>query len=210
VTITAGWRRFLLHAALALLPAALLFLWTCDFFAAWDGRAVSLRPTDGAPVSRTVLIVEAPPAAGVEASPAAGGAPSSGRSLERQWPSALVQELQLPVDALALAPDPIPPERPATHKRRFSLTYEVQALEGWRTVPTTSPQALGLALLVWASLLALRNMAVGGAPWSVEPHDRYDIPVQERAGQPVAPTARRGGSKPGPPPPRPVRGRGRR
>jgi hypothetical protein len=192
VTLSPGWRRFLVHAALALLPAALLFLWSCDLFTAWDGRAVSLRPTDGAPLTRTVLIAE------------------PGRAIERQWPSALVQELQLPVDALALPPDPIPPERPATHKKRWTLSYEVQAPEGWRTVPTTSPQALGVALLVWLGLVALRNMAVGGAPWSVEPHERYTVPVQDRAGQAVTSGPRRSPTKPGPPPPRPVRGRGRR
>jgi hypothetical protein len=185
-------RRFVLHALLALLPAALLLLWTCDFFTAWDGRAVSVRPAQGDAVTRAVLIAEAD------------------RTIERQWPSALVQELALPVDPLALAPEPVPPERPPTHKRRFTLSYEVQTGGAWRTVATTSPQALGLALLAWLGLVALRNMAVGGTPWSISPRDRYAVPVQDRAGQPTAPSSRRSSSKPGPPPPRPVRGRGRR
>lgn len=187
-----GLRRFLVHALLALLPAALLFLWTCDFASRWDGRAVSVRPVQGEALTRAVLIAE------------------PDRAIERQWPAALVQELSLPVDALALAPDPVPPERPATHKRRFTLQYEVNTPTGWRTIATTSPQALGLALLVWLGLLAVRNMAIGGTPWSIEAHDRYAVPVQDRAGQPAATGPRRAASKPGPPPPRPVRGRGRR
>ena len=197
---TPGWRRFVLHAALALLPAALVLLWTCDFFTAWDGRAVSLRPVDGdrAPLTRTVLIVE----------PGPEGARD--RKLERQWPSALVQELGLPIDALALGPTEIPAERPTTHKARWTLSYEVQATDGARTVPTTTPQALGVALLVWLGLVALRNMVVGGTPWNIEPRERYAVPVADKAGQAVAPSARGPLSKPGPPPPRPVRGRGRR
>lgn len=192
VPISSGSRRFLASVALALLPALALLLWACDFFAAWDGRAVSVRPGDGSSITRAVLIAH------------------DDGAFERHWPSALVQDLRLPVDPLAIAPKPIPSERPATRKQRWTLSFEVDAPDGPRTVPTTSPRALGLAVLVWLGLVAVRNMFVGGAPWVIEPRDRYAIPVQSPAGQAAPPSGRGSRSRFGPPPPRPVRGRGRR
>lgn len=185
------WRAFAVHALLAAALGALAFLWASDFFAAWEGRAVSARPADADVATRTVLVVE------------------ERRTFERRWPAGLVAELALPVDATGVPPTVLPEDRPKTRKRRFSLGFLIEAPSGWRTVPTTTPQALGLGVLVALLGVALRNMAVAGAPWLVAPRERHKLDVQ-KSGQVVTKGRSAPPSKPGPPPPKPLRGRGRR
>jgi hypothetical protein len=154
----------------------LVFLWTSDFFTRWDGRAVSVRPPQGEdPATMRVLIAE------------------EGRAFERQWPSEVVRELGLPVDAMAIPPRIPEEERPKTTKRRFALHFLVDSPTGFQAVPTTSPASLALALLVWGGLVALRNMRVGGAPWATEARAAYLPKALPPSGQP---TAQGGGARP--------------
>ena len=148
-------------------PVALVVgLWSSDFFAAWDGRAVSVRPARSEePATRTVSIAE------------------DDGWFEREWPSEVVAALDLPVDASGIPPVRIAEERPVTTKRRFALHFLVDGADGFQVVPTTRPQAVGLALLVWAALVALRNMAIAGVPWSIVPHERFHPETQPPTGQ---------------------------
>lgn len=146
--------------------AVLVVLGASDFFVGWDGRAVSVRPARSEdPPTRTVLIAE------------------SDDAFEREWPSDLTDTLSLPVDPQAIAPATVSEERPATNKHRFTLHFLVDGPTGFQVIPTTSPEALGLGLLVWAVLIALRNMIVAGAPWAIEPRARFVPVVQPPSGQ---------------------------
>ncbi len=192
--ISAAWRR-LWSFVFAMVPVAILtFLTLSDFFAGWDGHAVSVRaPQKPEPTSYTVLIVQQ------------GDDP-----IERIWSADLVEGLGLPVDPLAIPPSTIPEGRPATVKQPLTLHYRIQRPDkSWEIVPTTTPSALGLALLVLMLGIALRNMVVAGSPVGIEP--RTPLPRAQTTPGSVAPPPRGGarGHK-GPPPPRPRRGRGRR
>jgi hypothetical protein len=187
-------RKLLVFLAVALPISVLVFLVASDFFTAWSGRAVSTRPPRSeAPASYSVLISN-----------------DDGSRIEREWPSDLVGRLRLPVDAMAIPPLPIPDDRPRTSKSRFALHFLVQEPEtaDFTTVPTTSPRAAGLALIVLLVSLGVRNMVVAGSPFSIEPREAYLPPAQPAAGQVTNKTYSRG--RKGPPPPRPRKGRGRR
>jgi hypothetical protein len=184
----------------AMLPlAAGVFLVSSDFFTAWNGQAVSVRPAATPdPAVYTVLIVN-----------------DDGTRLERTWDAALVRELALPVDALALPPPDIPEARPATEKLRFVMHYLVQVGQGddaqTRVVPTTSPRGLGLALVFLLVAIGIRNMAYAGSPFAIERRGVYLPKQQAQAGAPApagSPGRTRG--RKGPPPSRPRRGRGKR
>lgn len=131
----------------------LVFLGACEFFTSWNGQAVSVRPSASpAPKVYEVLIA------------------GKGRSLERTWPAAVVDELNLPFDSLAVPPVPIPPERPHTSKMRYSLHFLVEGSDGeFEQVPTTSPRSLALSLVLFLLGVGIRNMTVSGSPWSLEP-----------------------------------------
>ena len=92
-------------------------------------------------------------------------------------------------------------------KSRYSLHFLVEKAEsGHAIVPTTSPSALALALLLWLMGLLLRNMIVSGSPFSFESRPTR-LPEQlPTPGQVKQNKAAR--SKYGPPPPK--RGKGKR
>lgn len=194
--ISAAWRSLWLFV-LAMVPVAVfVFLVSSDFFAGWDGHAVSVRPprNPDEPVTYTVLIAQA------DADP-----------IERLWPAARVEGLGLPTDPLAIPPTEIPEGRPATVKHRFSLHYRIQEPGGtWEVVPTTSPSALGLGLLALLLGIALRNMVVSGSPVSIEPRRALLPRAQAAPGQVAPPPRAASRGQKGPPPSRPRRGRGRR
>lgn len=158
--------RLLRFVAITLPVAVLVGLWSSDFFAGWDGRAVSVRPARSEePPTRTVSIAQ------------------DDGWFEREWPSELVATLGLPIDPSGIPPLQISEDRPSTTKKRFGLHFLVEGTDGFQVVPTTRPQSVGLALLVWAALIALRNMAVAGVPWSLTPRERYLPAAQAPVGQ---------------------------
>jgi hypothetical protein len=116
-----------------------------------------------------------------------------GGVLQRSWPGDLVRELTPP------AP---------TRKSKYTLHFLVQDEGSWRTAPTTSPQGFGASVLVLVLLVVVRNMTVSGVPWGFTPRERYHATQLVSSGQ-AAPVTK-GPHKPGPPPPRPKVGRGRR
>lgn len=166
-------------------PACLLvFLGFSNFFASWSGQAVSVRPTASeAPAVYRVLIVD-----------------SDGTRHERDWSPEAVSGLSLPIDPLALPPKNIPEDRPKTRKTRYSMSYQVErvadGLPVWREYPTTSPQALGIAFVLWLLGFAGRNMWVSGSPFALEERAREKITDGGgQWGQPVAQQGRTGGRK---------------
>jgi hypothetical protein len=187
-------RSLLVSVAASVLVAAVVFLLASDGLGAWNGHVVSVRPSaEEDPATFRVLIVG-----------------SDGTSRERNWPADVVLPLELPVDALALPPAELPEAAAPTTKDRFALHFLVRKAEtaDWRIVPTTSPRALGLAVLAGAVLVLLRNMAISGSPFSIEPRGMWLPPALAKPGTPAA--QRRRTSKQGPPEGRPRIGRGRR
>ncbi len=187
-------RRFLRFCALMLAVSVLVFLYASDWFAAWDGHAVSIRPPETDDASNlTVLIVEA-----------------DGSSFERTWPADWVRPLGLSVDPLAIPPDDLPDDAAATRKSAWALHLLLQDGEGeFRALPTTSPATLGLGFLVLILGIAGRNMVVAGSPFSIEPVGLSLPKGQPPSGQ-AAPPPRGGRAQKGPPPPRRRKGQGRR
>jgi len=198
-----AWRSFLL-SVLALLPvAALVFLWDCSFFEAWDGRAVSVAPSPvQEPATYRVRILEGEgPAVRTE-----------------RWDAEVVKRLGLKVDPVEMAPLEVPETAPRTVKHRLSLSYEVQLGAGtdtvrWLSAPTTSVRSVGVAALVLLVLIAVRNMLVAGSPIALEP-----LQVRNATAAPPFPSSTRSGGRgrkgarghKGPPPAKRRRGRGRR
>lgn len=188
-------RALIAFVALVAVPLGIgVVLLASDFGAAWDGHAVSTRParSEGAATVQ-VLIVD-----------------RDGGTFERRWPRALVATLGLPVDPMALGPGVVPADARATKKSRFALHYLVETPDaGFAVVPSTSPTALVLGLVLALVAVAVRNMAVAGAPWAIEPRSAFLPPAQAASGQIVShgPGAR---PRKGPPPSRPTVGRGRR
>jgi hypothetical protein len=199
LTIPRSWRALLLFV-LAMLPlVAGVFLVASDFFSGWNGQVVSFRPTrDADPAVLGVLIVD-----------------DDGTRRERNWDAALVRELSLPADPLALPPPDIPAERPHTSKLRFTFHFLVDVGSGeaveTRVVPTTSPRGLGLALAFLILAVGVRNMMYAGSPFALERRGAFLPKQQAQAGAPAPPASpgRTRGRK-GPPPSGRRRGRGRR
>jgi hypothetical protein len=185
--MTAAVRAAVVTFGTAILAGALVLLVASGFLSAWDGQVVSARPPRGDdPATVRVLIVG-----------------EHGRR-EADWPADVVRELDLPVDPLAIGPRTA--TGPRTVKRRFSLSYTVEGVAG--EVGTTSPMAVGIAVLAALVVVAGRNMVVGGAPWTLVPRPRDPLGPLPPSGRPVAPKTSR--PRAGPPPPRPAVGRGRR
>lgn len=177
---------------------AAVFLGVAGFFAAWDGRAVGvLTPVSPEPAVYEVVVVQ-----------------PDDSVVFRTMPRTLVLGMDLPVLPMGIPPDPVPETAPATKKSRFSLSYLVQSrAEGaaertWTAYPTTTPQALGLAVIVWLLALAIRNMAYAGAPWSIERREAYLPKALVRAGQLAETTGNTSTERPkkAPPPPKSRRG----
>lgn len=128
---------------------AVVALWACGFFEAWDGRVVSHRPRAGEADQIQVLIA------------------TDRGAFETWWPA----EVVLPLD-LAVNPDPASSPPPtagsaagATHKDRYTLRFTVGGAEA----STASTGSVSLGVLAGALALALRNMVVAGAPWRFTP-----------------------------------------
>lgn len=146
-----GWLLFLSGASLG---SALIFLYASDLFSRWDGP-VSLVPSREEEASyQTVRIV------------------SDDRVIQRSWRTSLVESLSLREASSGGESS----GAAMTKKSRYTLHALVKAADpaaDWVVVPTTSPTALGLGLLTFAGLLALRNMTVSGVPWRLSPAERY-------------------------------------
>ncbi|MFT5459766.1 MAG: hypothetical protein ACI9K2_006281 [Myxococcota bacterium] len=187
--------RALLRWLAVLIPlTVLVFLLASGFFVSWRGHAVSTRvPRTDDASSYTVLIVS-----------------DDGTHHERNWPAAVVEALNLPVDSLGVPPASIGENLPHTVKTRFQLQYHVALPDGTtRTVPTTTPQAVGVAVLFFLLGVFLRNMMHSGSPFSLEPKGVTLPKAQAPVGAP-APRKPGAGGRKGPPPPKPRRGAGRR
>lgn len=164
-----------------------VFLGASDFFSAWSGQAVSVRPSASpAPEVYEVLI--------------------AGRqgAQERTWPAEVVNGLALPFDALAVPPVPIPADRPHTSKMRFTLHFLVEGEDGFDQVATTSPRALAVAVVLFLLGVGVRNMMVSGSPLSIEPRGVLLPKAQAAPGAPASAT--RGPPRKAPPPARRRRG----
>jgi hypothetical protein len=172
--------------------SALVFLVASAFFTAWDGRAISVRPTEAdKPAVYQVLIVN-----------------EDNSRTEQMLDAAAIDGLTLPIDDLALPPGDIS-DRPLTRKFRYTLQYEIRKPTGevtegeenpvleWHIFPTTSPRAVAMAVLLWVLALGLRNMIVGGSPIQFESREREAVKLQQKSGS-VTPQVSR--SKKGPPP----------
>ena len=171
----------------------LIFLFVSSFFASWHGEAVSvIQPRAEDPAVYQVLIAN-----------------RDGTSLQRSWPASVVSGLGLPVDNLALRPVKIPDDAIQTRKSRYQLHFLLQrpAEDGemsWQSVPTTSAQGVGIALLAWFIALGLRNMVYAGSPVAIE-RSRVFLPKAQAAAGTAAGTGMSRGRK-GPPPGRKRRG----
>lgn len=182
--------RLLLRDTLATgLLAVLFFLWVSSFFTAWSGHAVSVRASqDDRPSAYRVLIIE-----------------ENENEIEVDWPAEVVEGRGLPINNLAIPPADIPEERPQTRKSRFQLVFYVENEEGVNdVVATTSPRGLGLTFIVWALMIALRNMLMSGSPLDYERRERI-LPESQAAAGSVAPPKKKISRKT-----RPERRRGKR
>ncbi len=188
-------RALLLWIGILVPVSVLVLLMTSGFLAQWDGTAASVRPaaTEN-PTTRTVLIVD------------------GDRYHEREWPTLLVDQLDLPTNAAGIPPLELGDTLPATRKSRFQLQFHVTPADGSTfSHPTTSPRSAGVALLFFLAGIFIRNMVYSGSPLSIEPRG-VTLPKALAPSGSVAPTGRgkpKGGRK-GPPPGKRRRGKGRR
>lgn len=146
----------------------LVFLLMSSFFTAWDGRAVSRRPTrsDDAAVTAVLILTD------------------DGQASEFPWPPELATSLELPERNTAIPPLEIPEGSPRTTKSLFTLSFVVIGKDGVLiTRPTTTPAALGLPLLLFVMTFFLYNITISGVPWSWEPR----APKEPEEGEAPAP-----------------------
>lgn len=186
------------HLLVATPLCAVVFLVSSGFFTSWSGEAVSHRPppVDTDPAVRRVLVVAA-----------------DGSHGEHDWPKEVVETHVPRTDPTGIPPSTLPDGLARTNKDRFALFFTVTPETGESVVvPTTSPRALGLALIAGALAVLGLNMVRSGSPFSWAPRGVSLPEAQPRALQvPQAPDAAgRRRSEPGPPPPKPRRGGGRR
>jgi len=187
-------RAVLTYSLFGVPLAALVFLLSASFFTAWDGYAVAARPLGAErsiPIAYEVLVVD-----------------DAGDERVLRWSTPVVEGRFIELANVLAAPPAIPDTAPHTSKSRFTLHYLVERDTGGHDlIPTTSPQSLGLALLVWLLGLAIRNMVMSGSPLSFESRPTVlpaALPPSGRVADNVVSK-----SKQGPPPPRPRKGRGR-
>jgi hypothetical protein len=170
-----------------------LFLFICDFFSSYEGSAVSYLPYDIQKVKVTpVLIVE-----------------QDGTTFQRNWDVKLVQKMELPSDPEAAAPTGDTASLPTVKKSQFTLYFRVLSadMKTKTIIPTTSPYALGVIVLLGVLALFLRNMYVSGSPLQIQRRGRKKLKTLAPMGQPA--NARKSRGK-GPPPKHVRKGRGRR
>lgn len=186
--------RGLIVAMFAILPvAAVVFLLASKFLVAWDGRVTGVAPTSSeATTSYRVLIVD-----------------EAGDGTMRVWPAEVVEPLGVPIDPILVPPATVDQRYPRTSKQRFQLHFLVEQPGGESAiVPTTTPQALALAAMVWLVLLAMRNAYVSGSPIDIRPRPTVLPAPLAPPGQVASTTQRKGQYQP--PPPRGSKKRGRR
>ena len=187
-------RAFALYAASILPVCALAFLLASQFFVAWEGRVTGVAPIGtGEPTSYRVVVA------------------NDDHTYEvRTWKADTVAQLEVPIDPLLVPPSVVADTFPFTRKGRFQLHFLVGAKDGSNlVVPTTSPQALGVAVLLWLLALAIRNGYVSGNPIDIRPRDT-ELPAPLPASGQVAPAAAGQKSRFQPPPPKSKGGRRQR
>lgn len=185
------YKQFALFIVANLLLCTLVFLFVCDFFSSYSATAVSSDRYDVATAKSVPVFL----------------ATDEGTVFHRTWSLKLVQQADLPVR-------PNPPASAAPEngyivkKDAYALYYRVISPDSVVIiVPTTTPSALAVAVLVALILLFLRNMYVSGSPFHIQKRPKKRLKKLAPQGQ-VA-SVRRGGGK-GPPPRRKQKGRGRR
>ncbi len=188
-------RALLLYLVVQTLVVIGVFLAVAGFFGHWDGRAVGvLTPLGEDPAVYEVVIAD-----------------DEGEVLTRTMPRYAVLNMQLPVLPLGIPPETISDDLPRTRKARFQLNYLVQTRSDpaspwtWASLPTTTPQAFGLALAIWLIALGIRNMAYAGSPFWIERQTKFFLPkAQAQAGSVAQGSALR--SRKAPPPAKSRRG----
>ena len=177
----------LLRFLVALAPVcALVFLLASGVLSSWEGRVTGKSPAtdDTTPATWRVLIVS-----------------PDGSTETHLWPASVVDPLSIPLEPGLLPPARVDPEKhPHTAKARFTLHYIVEQPDGTHaSVPTTSPQAVGIALIIGLVLLALRNMYVSGSPLDIRPRRTILMAALPRSGQVAAPPSGQSGTHSHPP-----------
>lgn len=176
--------RGLLVAVAAIVPVCVVvFLIASKFLVAWDGRVTAIAPTSTEEaVTYRVLIVD-----------------DDNDGTVRVWPAEVVEPLDVPIDPI-LVPPASTAGFPRTSKQRFTLHFLVEQPNGESAVhPTTTPQALAIALVVGLILVALRNAYVSGSPIDIRPRPTVLPGKLPPSGQVAATTSRKGQYQPPPP-----------
>lgn len=219
-TIRPHVQSLLLFLPVVFATGALVFLVAAGFFTAWDGKAVSVRPSANlAPETWQVLVAN-----------------TDGTHGEFVWPASAVAGLGLPFDSIGVPPTRVPDTRPDTRKSRFSLFFVVERPseaapardEGDVSADAPAPvvsvvqlanlRAVGAGVIVSLLVLLIRNMAYSGHPLSILPRAPGRLlttPADEQPPSGTSDDTRQGPragrpTRPGPPPPPRRRGQGRR
>ena len=182
-------RALLLYSAVALPPAALLFLYAGDLLDVYHGVVVCYRPLPGSDgqgdrVLRYILERE-----------------SSG-DLEVVLPAAALDDYAVPRCISGIPPIKQTEGMPAVHKDALTLSVDI----GGKQWPSVVPSDLILPLLAVLLGLPLRNWATTGSPLRITGRVKPPPIRQAPAGQ-VAPARSRGSTGP---PPSKVRSRRRK
>ena len=135
----------------------LFFLWLAGFFAAWEGRAVGQRPSgEGSSALVPMVIVT-----------------EAGDTTEVGVPRGAVASYALPTFTGAVVSNAALQAAPETEKRRFTFLFRMKVADGaeaWHA--TTTPNALGLAVVMFFAGFFLHNISISGVPWRWEPTAR--------------------------------------
>lgn len=198
--MTPATRTFAMFVATWTLVCVGLLLLLSGFFTSWNGRVVSVRDLDPEkPVAEVLLVT------------------SDGARFERVWPREAIAGLDLDVQKRGLLPMELPDDLARSRKEPFSLTFTIQPEGGGtRTVATTGPRPLAMALLVFFVGIGIRNMVVAGNPLSLAGPDGRVTNHTAAPPEPPAASSEGGGgkrakrAKKGPPPGKRRRGGGRR
>ena len=174
-----------------MLICALLFLVICDFFGAYRATAVSTDPYD---VNETKVVQ-------------VHLFDQQDNHFERTWSLKLAKEADLPVNGRPNSKT-FNEDGPIVQKDRYTLSYSVKlGPDQTIVVPTTTPYALAVVVLLAGLLLFLRNMYIAGSPFSIQKRDHKPLKQLAPSGQPAR---NRRSSRKGPPPKRGRKGQGRR
>ena len=166
------------------LVVGLVFCQVAGLFDRWNGDAVGVLPPAGtSPSIYEVVIVEA-----------------DGQRTEKM-PAEVVNGLGLPVLQFGILPAELPEDPIRTRKARWQFNYLIQRPSEtervWASYPTTTPQAVAVAMVIWIIGLFLRNMAYAGSPLSIE-RQRAFLPKALTQPGGIAETGARGRKAPPP------------